>query len=73
MAPRNKKEEKEKCDVMGCEEEAKRSIPLKKAKRGLPKEEFSESGRRVHLCKEHYKQFKKATKKDRELERLGWE
>jgi hypothetical protein len=26
----------------------------------------------VHLCKDHYRQFKKSTKEDRKLERLGW-
>jgi len=27
--------------------------------------------KRVHLCKEHYRQFKKSTKQDRLLDSLG--
>jgi len=27
---------------------------------------------RVYLCKEHYKEYKKLSKKDREIERLRW-
>ena len=26
----------------------------------------------THLCKNHYKEYKKATKADRELQKLGW-
>ncbi len=30
-----------------------------------------DSQKRVHLCREHYRQLKKATRKERELESLG--
>jgi hypothetical protein len=32
---------------------------------------YAEGLKRVHLCKEHYRQFKKETKKDRVIESLG--
>lgn len=58
------------CDVKNCSETAVRSVSAKKASRsGLMIE--GERGN-VHLCKEHYKEFKRATKEDRKLERLGW-
>jgi hypothetical protein len=58
------------CDVSGCSEEAVRTVSAEKARKaGLS---ISKSKGKVHLCKKHYKEFKKATKKDRELERLGW-
>ena len=58
------------CEVSGCSDEAVRSVSAEKARKvGLS---VSKSRGKVHLCKRHYKDFKKATKKDRELERLGW-
>ena len=58
------------CDVSGCSAESVKTVSSSKAKdAGLS---FPSNLRKVHLCKEHYKQFKKATKKDRELERMGW-
>ncbi|MCI4433906.1 MAG: hypothetical protein RXP30_03290 [Thermoplasmata archaeon] len=61
--------ENKECDVQGCKNPAFKSVSREKAK-----EIFSlkSEGRRVHLCKEHYKEFKKKTKKEREIERLGW-
>ncbi|MCD6382946.1 MAG: hypothetical protein J7L88_00615 [Thermoplasmata archaeon] len=67
--PPQKKEEK-RCDFPGCKNIAERSLPRKKAEEVLGSLEGS--GRRVHLCKEHYKKYRKATKKERELERMGW-
>ncbi|MEL9998660.1 MAG: hypothetical protein QXG55_00740 [Thermoplasmata archaeon] len=59
----------QKCDVQGCNNDAVKTVPGEKAKNI-----FSLNGnlKRVHLCKEHYKEYKKKTKKDREIERLGW-
>lgn len=58
------------CEVESCSEEAVRAVSADKARKaGLS---VSKSRGKVHLCKKHYKEFKKATKKDRELERLGW-
>ncbi len=55
-----------KCDVAGCENDAERSFNIKQvAKCNLKLK--SNDLRNVHLCKEHYKEFKKQTKTDREL------
>ena len=42
-------------------------VEVRKAFPSLP-----EAGRRAPLCREHYKQYKKATRKVRELARIGW-
>jgi hypothetical protein len=56
----------EKCSVVGCKNDAIRSLPVDKVKQaGLKVGE----GRRAYLCREHYKEFKKETKKDRTLEK----
>lgn len=58
------------CDVKDCNEQAVRSVSAKKVvKSGLTIP--SERGN-THLCKEHYKEFKKSTKEDRKLQRIGW-
>ncbi|MCL5068249.1 MAG: hypothetical protein M1368_07845 [Thaumarchaeota archaeon] len=55
------------CSVSGCTNSAERS---------LSKDRVANSGlrvageRQVYLCHEHYKEWKKATKKDRELDRI---
>jgi len=60
-----------KCSVEGCKADAERSISAKNVeKSGLSIS--LEDQRSAHLCKEHYREFKKKTKKDRTLERLGW-
>lgn len=58
------------CEVKGCSEPAHRSISIKKlSKSGLSLE--GKTGN-AHICKEHYKEYKKATKEERKLERIGW-
>jgi len=55
------------CSVIGCKNQAERSLSKEK----LAGSGLSVSGdRRVYLCHEHYKEYKKATKKDRELDRV---
>jgi hypothetical protein len=55
-----------KCSVTGCSNDAVRSIPTAKVKNaGLKVNET----RKAYLCKQHYKEFKKETKKDRALEK----
>lgn len=56
-----------KCSVEGCAEDAERSISRDKLSDTSLKV-FGE-GKRVYLCSQHYKLWKKTTKKDRELER----
>jgi len=60
-----------KCDVEGCDEDSVRSISTGRVK-GALEWNLSDDGKRAHLCKRHYREFKKATKKDRELDRLAW-
>jgi len=56
-----------KCSVTGCGREAVRSLSAVKVKSaGL---NVGGSERRAYLCKEHYKEYKKKTKKDKQLEK----
>ena len=58
------------CNVKGCSKPAVRSLSAAKvAAAGL---EVSGGGRRVYLCKEHYKQYKKLSRKERKLEQARW-
>lgn len=57
------------CQVKGCGKAAERSVSGEGAREA--KMQVDEGLKRIHLCKEHYKQFKKATKQDRVLESLG--
>jgi hypothetical protein len=65
--------DKERCDVSGCEEKVKKAVSYKKIQNALPNLKFDKPGKRVHLCKNHYKDFKKVTKTERKLEKLTWE
>ena len=54
------------CNVSGCSAVAIRSIsPEKVAHAGLS----IGNARRAYLCKTHYKEFKKLTRKDRQLDK----
>lgn len=57
----------EPCDVAGCDKPSERSINIKQAARSNLKLK-SEGLRSVHLCKEHYNEYKKETKQDREID-----
>ena len=58
-----------KCSVSGCGSVAVRSISAEKVKSaGLR----ISSEKRAYLCKGHYKEYKKRTKKDKELERMRY-
>ena len=56
----------EKCSISGCEEPAVRSIAAAKVVAAGLK---VETERRAYLCKRHYRDYKKVTKKDRTLEK----
>lgn len=60
------------CSVNGCEDSADRSMSLTKAKMS-PDLDFDSSKKRVYLCRNHYKDWKKSTKSDRETERMRWD
>jgi hypothetical protein len=74
MAERHRKpEEPERCKVSGCKEDGERSVSAKKYQAALPGVSMDgEVGRRIMLCKKHYRDFRKKTKEERELDRLGW-
>lgn len=59
------------CSVEGCRNPSARSIGGKRAQAALSPLKLKDD-RRAHLCRDHYKQFRKATKRDRKLDRLGW-
>ncbi len=68
--PRHAVDKVQMCEIEGCKSEAVRSISGKQVdKAGMSVADPSKS---VHLCQAHYREFKKKTKKDRTLERLGW-
>jgi hypothetical protein len=55
-----------KCSVSGCGRDAVRSLSAGKVKAaGLR----VGSERRAYLCKEHYKEYKKKTRKEKQLEK----
>ena len=55
-----------KCSVAGCDKEAVRSLSSEKvSSAGLKVGE----ARRAYLCKDHYKEYKRETKKERKLEK----
>ena len=65
-------EEKQICEIKTCSNEAVRSIATKNLMKGLPSVQvMDEKHKRTHICKDHYKQLQKATKEERELQRLG--
>ena len=58
------------CDVSGCSREAIRSISAEKVKAaGLG---VSSKEKRAYICREHYKEYKKKTKKDKTLDKWRW-
>ncbi len=66
------RERGEVCSVKGCGQPSRRSLSTKKVKEALPSLQIDEDARRTHLCKDHYKEYKKKTKGERELERAAW-
>ena len=69
--PRHAADKLHKCDIEGCKSDAERSISGKKIeKAGLSLS--SDPEKSAHICHEHYKEYKKRSKTDRTLERLGW-
>ena len=66
-----------KCDVIGCEKDSDRSLPASRVTPYLEvatpaKKRGHAAKKRIHLCQEHYKEYKKAAKKDREIDRVHW-
>jgi len=60
-----------KCNIIGCEKDGVRSLTTSKVEgTGLS---ISSGSKKTVLCKEHYKEWKKATKQDREVERARFD
>ncbi len=57
------------CLVPGCTEPSVRSLAIGEARKVFPS---LPDARRAHLCRTHYKEWKKGTRKERELERASW-
>jgi len=60
-------EKGQKCNVSGCGREAVRSISADKVRGAGLNVSGKES--RAYICKEHYKEYKKKTKKDKTLDK----
>ena len=59
------------CNVDGCTNEGARSLNSAKVEQaGL---RLKSSGKKAILCKEHYKEWKKESKDDRDLERARYD
>ncbi|MGI9567434.1 MAG: hypothetical protein ACR2LL_10555 [Nitrosopumilus sp.] len=60
-----------KCNVDGCDKAGARSLNTTKVENaGL---RVNSTGKKTVLCKEHYKEWKKESKDDRELERARFD
>ncbi len=59
------------CSVSGCDEPSVKTVSGKEASEKA-KLSLAIGNGRAHLCKTHYREYKKATKTDRELDRLAW-
>ncbi len=57
------------CSVEGCSCEAERSLNMKQVARCNLNLKDPDA-RSVHLCREHYKQYKKETKTDRSIDSI---
>ena len=69
--------EQPRCDVVGCGNPPVRSLSgsrvapyLEIGAHGDRKRHAKKS--RAHLCQEHYREYKKKARKDREVERTYW-
>jgi len=63
-------EEGEPCLVPGCGAPSVRHLSLTEARKAFSS--LPEKGRRAPLCRDHYREWKKATKQARKLDRVTW-
>ena len=68
--PRANDDAEEPCVVRGCGAPSVRHLALAEARKAFT--DLPEKGRRAPLCRDHYREWKKATKDARKLDRLGW-
>ncbi len=60
-----------KCNVDGCGKDGARSINTRKVENANLR--VTSAGKKSVLCKEHYKEYKKESKDDRDLERARFD
>jgi hypothetical protein len=60
-----------KCNVEGCDKDGARSINTRKVENANLR--VTSAGKKSVLCKEHYKEYKKESKDDRDLERARFD
>jgi hypothetical protein len=60
-----------KCNVDGCDKDGARSINTRKVENANLR--VTSAGKKSVLCKEHYKEYKKESKEDRDLERARFD
>lgn len=70
MTPTDPAPEVEACAIRGCGSPSARHLARSEARKAFP--ELSDEGRRAPLCAVHYREWKKATKERRTLDRLTW-
>lgn len=59
-----------KCNASGCDDDGVRSLNARKVQdAGI---DLAGSGKKAVLCKKHYKEWKKETKGDRDLDRARY-
>ena len=70
-SPKHSSDKKRSCVISNCKKEASRAVSGRKVeKAGMSV--TTDPSKTAHLCKDHYREFKKKTKKDRVLDRLDW-
>ncbi len=60
-----------KCNVEGCDDDGARSLNTAKVEAANLR--VNSTGKKTVLCKIHYKEYKKESKEDRELERARFD
>ena len=58
------------CSVEGCDGAPKRSQPRSRVTEALPDLDLA-AGRRVKLCRDHYREYRRASRETRRLDRMG--
>lgn len=58
------------CDVPDCNKDSFKTVPADLAKKVFT---LDDKKTKVHLCKDHYKEYKKGTKKERAMNRMDWD
>ena len=58
------------CAVEGCDKAPQRSQPRSRVVDALPNLDLA-SGRRVKLCRDHYREYRRASRETRRLDRMG--